>query len=103
MVAQLAGTVKAPVPEYIVPVYVAGRAQAKESPAALLVIIVFSVVPVRAIVHDTVAPSHEYFKLSTALAVSEHFPAFMQLTSWTYEGGVVTSFEVTVQVVAPEH
>ena len=75
----------------------------RESPNALLVIIVLSVVPVRAIVHDTVAPSHEYFKLFTALAVSVHFPAFLQLISWICEGGLETSLEVTVQVVAPSH
>ena len=53
--------------------------------------------------HETVAPSHEYFKLLTALAVSEHFPAFLQLISWICDGGLVTSFEVTVQVLAPSH
>jgi hypothetical protein len=54
-------------------------------------------------VHDTVAASHEYFKLFTALAVSEHLPAFSQLISWICDGGLVTSFEVTVQMVAPSH
>lgn len=75
----------------------------RESPNALLVTMLLSVVPVRAIVHETVAPSHEYFKLFTALAVSVHLPAFLQLISWICEGGLVTSLEVTVQVMAPSH